>query len=115
VLNSDGSENASNPNVGKDLTEAEKAEFGGTGSGTPGGWGRKMRRMRGIISRKMDPNLIMRTVLLRQVGKIKILKYGPKPRERILYQTPMGIGKNIKLSSLSIRTQNSTSMRLMIL
>ncbi|WKV50955.1 VENN motif pre-toxin domain-containing protein [Dickeya fangzhongdai] len=39
VLNSDGSENASNPNVGKDLTEAEKAELGGTGSGTPGGWG----------------------------------------------------------------------------
>ncbi len=27
------------PNVAKDLTDAEKAEVGGTGSGTPGGWG----------------------------------------------------------------------------
>ncbi|KFD14257.1 hypothetical protein GRAQ_01207 [Rahnella aquatilis CIP 78.65 = ATCC 33071] len=27
------------PNVGKDLTDADKAELGGTGSGTPGGWG----------------------------------------------------------------------------
>ena len=27
------------PNVAKDLTDAEKAELGGTGSGTPGGWG----------------------------------------------------------------------------
>jgi hypothetical protein len=114
VLNSDGSENASNPNVGKDLTEAEKRSLV-VQAPVHQAAGGKMRRMRGIISRKMDPNLIMRTVLLRQVGKIKILKYGPKPRERILYQTPMGIGKNIKLSSLSIRTQNSTSMRLMIL
>ncbi|MGC6390114.1 VENN motif pre-toxin domain-containing protein, partial [Ewingella sp. S1.OA.A_B6] len=27
------------PNVAKDLTDAGKAELGGTGSGTPGGWG----------------------------------------------------------------------------
>lgn len=27
------------PNVAQDLTDAEKAEIGGTGSGTPGGWG----------------------------------------------------------------------------
>jgi len=27
------------PNVGKNLTDGEKAELGGTGSGTPGGWG----------------------------------------------------------------------------
>ncbi|WP_317178157.1 hemagglutinin repeat-containing protein [Pectobacterium sp. HCp5_1] len=33
-----GSENASNPNLGKDLTNEQKAELGGTGSGTPGGW-----------------------------------------------------------------------------
>lgn len=33
-----GSGNASNPNIGKNLTDAEKVEFGGAGSGTPGGW-----------------------------------------------------------------------------
>lgn len=27
------------PNVGGNLTDAEKVEMGGTGSGTPGGWG----------------------------------------------------------------------------
>jgi filamentous hemagglutinin len=31
-------ENARQPNVAKELTDAEKAEAGGTGSGTPGGW-----------------------------------------------------------------------------
>lgn len=30
---------SSTPNIGKDLTDADKAELGGTGSGTPGGWG----------------------------------------------------------------------------
>jgi len=29
---------ASNPNIGKDLTDGEKAELGGAGSGSPGGW-----------------------------------------------------------------------------
>ncbi|ATM85663.1 hemagglutinin repeat-containing protein [Yersinia frederiksenii] len=38
ALNGD-KENESGPNIGKDLTEADKAELGGTGSGTPGGWG----------------------------------------------------------------------------
>ncbi|MCE0829014.1 hypothetical protein LVQ78_23810 [Buttiauxella sp. A2-C2_NF] len=33
------SEAEKQPNAGKDLTDAEKAELGGTGSGTPGGWG----------------------------------------------------------------------------
>lgn len=33
-----GSGSASNPNIGKDLMDGEKAELGGTGSGTPGGW-----------------------------------------------------------------------------
>lgn len=33
-----GSDNVSNPNIGKDLTDVEKAELGGAGSGTPGGW-----------------------------------------------------------------------------
>jgi filamentous hemagglutinin len=37
ALNGD-KEAESNPNIGKDLTDAEKAEAGGTGSGTPGGW-----------------------------------------------------------------------------
>ncbi len=32
-------ESDSAPNIGKDLTDAEKTELGGTGSGTPGGWG----------------------------------------------------------------------------
>ncbi|AGP47392.1 hypothetical protein M621_22940 [Serratia plymuthica S13] len=31
-------ENARQPNVAQDLTDEEKAEAGGTGSGTPGGW-----------------------------------------------------------------------------
>ncbi|GKX61438.1 hypothetical protein SOASR032_00070 [Pragia fontium] len=35
----DDDDKAAQPNVGKDLTGAEKAELGGTGSGTPGGWG----------------------------------------------------------------------------
>jgi filamentous hemagglutinin len=42
VMNGDGSEENSQPNVGKDIakaTDKEKAELGGTGSGTPGGWG----------------------------------------------------------------------------
>lgn len=29
---------ASNPNIGKDLTDEQKTELGGSGSGTPGGW-----------------------------------------------------------------------------
>ena len=29
----------SQPNVGKDMSDADKAEYGGAGSGTPGGWG----------------------------------------------------------------------------
>ncbi|WNJ81575.1 hypothetical protein RJE46_10225 [Cedecea neteri] len=29
----------SQPNVGKDLSDADKAEYGGAGSGTPGDWG----------------------------------------------------------------------------
>ncbi|MCR1577097.1 MAG: hemagglutinin repeat-containing protein [Klebsiella aerogenes] len=33
-----GSGSASNPNIGKDLTDGEKAELGGAGSGSPGGW-----------------------------------------------------------------------------
>ncbi|CRY57269.1 putative hemolysin [Yersinia intermedia] len=32
-------ENGSNPNIGKDLTDEQKKELGGSGSGTPGGWG----------------------------------------------------------------------------
>lgn len=31
-------EPGSNPNIGKDLTNEQKKELGGTGSGTPGGW-----------------------------------------------------------------------------
>lgn len=37
--NVDSAEDSANPNVGKDLTDEEKNELGGTGSGTPGGWG----------------------------------------------------------------------------
>ncbi|ECC1671449.1 hemagglutinin, partial [Salmonella enterica subsp. salamae] len=33
------SEDAENPNVGKDLTDEEKNELGGVGSGSPNGWG----------------------------------------------------------------------------
>ncbi|WP_336756989.1 hemagglutinin repeat-containing protein [Pantoea sp. USHLN298] len=33
-----GSDSDSAPNVGANLTDAEKAEYGGAGSGTPGGW-----------------------------------------------------------------------------
>lgn len=38
VCSSDDSEKQDQPNIGKDLTDAEKAELGGSGSGTPGGW-----------------------------------------------------------------------------
>ncbi len=33
-----GDSSANQPNIGKDLTDAEKAELGGSGSGAPGGW-----------------------------------------------------------------------------
>ncbi|HEY4438570.1 MAG TPA: hypothetical protein VGN40_20655 [Lelliottia sp.] len=32
-------EKQNQPNVGKDMSDADKAEYGGAGSGTPGGWG----------------------------------------------------------------------------
>ncbi|AVX36790.1 VENN motif pre-toxin domain-containing protein [Yersinia massiliensis] len=32
-------ENGPNPNIGKDLTDEQKKELGGSGAGTPGGWG----------------------------------------------------------------------------
>lgn len=32
-------ESANNPNMGANLSDKEKTELGGTGSGTPGGWG----------------------------------------------------------------------------
>lgn len=35
--NGDSAEDSANPNVGKDLTDEEKNELGGTGSGAPGG------------------------------------------------------------------------------
>ncbi|MCX0499398.1 hypothetical protein [Erwinia billingiae] len=38
-MSSDDSETENQPNVGKDLSDDDKAELGGTGSGTPGGWG----------------------------------------------------------------------------
>ncbi|ECE6306314.1 hypothetical protein DO967_21555 [Salmonella enterica subsp. salamae] len=34
-----GDDNSTNPNVGKDLTDEEKNELGGAGSGSPNGWG----------------------------------------------------------------------------
>ncbi|AIR62541.1 hypothetical protein LH23_18335 [Cedecea neteri] len=34
-----GDNKQSQPNVGKDLSDDDKAEYGGAGSGTPGGWG----------------------------------------------------------------------------
>lgn len=39
ACSSDNTSLEDGPNVGKNLTYEEKAEFGGTGSGTPGGWG----------------------------------------------------------------------------
>ncbi|WP_315710637.1 VENN motif pre-toxin domain-containing protein [Brenneria uluponensis] len=39
VLNGDGSSTDAQPNVSKNLSDQEKAELGGSGSGTPGGWG----------------------------------------------------------------------------
>ena len=38
ILGGDSEDAESKPNAGKDLTDAEKAEYGGAGSGTPGGW-----------------------------------------------------------------------------
>jgi hypothetical protein len=38
ACSADDTEQAEGPNAGKNLTDAEKAEFGGAGSGTPGGW-----------------------------------------------------------------------------
>ena len=38
VQQSSTDESSSKPNVGKELTDAERVEFGGVGSGTPGGW-----------------------------------------------------------------------------
>ncbi len=38
ACSSDSTEEQNQPNVGKELTDAEKAELGGSGAGTPGGW-----------------------------------------------------------------------------
>ncbi|MDJ6851810.1 hypothetical protein LED50_20710 [Salmonella enterica] len=38
VCSSDGTKQTDGPNVGKNLTDTEKVELGGAGSGTPGGW-----------------------------------------------------------------------------
>ncbi|HDL7886521.1 TPA: VENN motif pre-toxin domain-containing protein, partial [Yersinia enterocolitica] len=37
--NQSNSNSSQNPNIGKDLTDEQKKEIGGAGSGTPGGWG----------------------------------------------------------------------------
>ncbi|HDP0318175.1 TPA: hemagglutinin repeat-containing protein [Salmonella enterica subsp. enterica serovar Concord] len=39
ACSSDDSAQTEGPNAGKNLTDAEKAELGGSGTGTPGGWG----------------------------------------------------------------------------
>ena len=39
VLNDNGSDKDTPPNVAGNMTDDEKAELGGAGSGTPGGWG----------------------------------------------------------------------------
>lgn len=39
ACSSDDTKQTDGPTVGKDLTDTEKAELGGAGSGTPGGWG----------------------------------------------------------------------------
>ncbi|EOG7189487.1 hypothetical protein ACLH9T_004772 [Salmonella enterica] len=39
ACSSDDSAQTEGPNAGKNLTDAEKAELGGGGTGTPGGWG----------------------------------------------------------------------------
>ncbi len=36
--NQSDSNSSQNPNIGKDLTDEQKKELGGSGSGTPGGW-----------------------------------------------------------------------------
>jgi len=38
ACSADDAEHTEGPNAGKNLTDTEKAEFGGAGSGTPGGW-----------------------------------------------------------------------------
>lgn len=43
-------EKKNQPNIGKDISDADKAEYGGAGSGTPGGGGQKMRKMRVIVT-----------------------------------------------------------------
>lgn len=39
ACSSDDTKQTDGPNAGKNLTDAEKVELGGAGSGTPGGWG----------------------------------------------------------------------------
>lgn len=39
ACSSDDAKQTDGPNAGKNLTDAEKVELGGAGSGTPGGWG----------------------------------------------------------------------------
>ncbi len=39
ACSSDDKDQEAGPNTGKNLTDGEKAELGGAGSGTPGGWG----------------------------------------------------------------------------
>jgi len=38
ACSSENGEEQNQPNISKDLSDADKDELGGTGSGTPGGW-----------------------------------------------------------------------------
>ena len=91
----------SQPNVGKDLSDADKAEYGGAGSGTPVAGGQKMRKKGVMMSRIVE--------------NTRMIRYGLKQERMTLFQTPTAIGISIKLNSQNLKIRSNTLMLHMIL
>lgn len=59
ACSSNGDEKQNQPNIGKELTEKEKLDLGGTGSGIPGDWGRGMNEMPEIKILARQTNVLL--------------------------------------------------------
>lgn len=66
-----GDDNSTNPNVGKDLTDEEKNELGGIGSGAPGDQRMKMNGIRYSLQAHLRGKLKIHMVLLKMPPNIQ--------------------------------------------